>query len=144
MPVSLLLGSEAGRGFFRQAFMGAARLFFEKPVALLPGRSFSVGGQAYEVDFWCTPAALWAGAALLLFFTRPTFAGFARGLALVLPLSAAAMVANVTLSIALHQHGIDWTWAHYPGLFLIYAAVLLYCQRRPRTSAAAFAAQPGV
>ncbi len=41
------------------------------------------------------------------------------------------MVANVVLSIVLHQRGVDWTWAHYPGLALIYAAVLLACLRRP-------------
>lgn len=142
-PLAAAAASPLGLELCRQAFAAGVRAILGLPVALAPPSFYFVGASSYHVDFWCTPAVLWLGAALLLLASRPDMRSYLRGLALILPLSAAAMVANVVLSIALHQNGVPWTWAHYPGLLLIYAAVFLYCSRRPRASAA-LAAQPGV
>lgn len=142
-PLAAIAASPFGLELARQAFAAGVRTILGLPVLLVPPRYYFVGAGAYHVDFWCTPTVLWLGCTALLLAARPDTASFLRGLALMLPLSALAMVANVVLSIALHQRGVDWTWAHYPGLLLIYAAAFVYCQRRPAASAA-LAAQPGM
>lgn len=130
-PLAALAASPLGIALCRQAFAAGVRTILQQPVTLVPPNYYFAGARWYHVDFWCTPTVLWLGAAALLLGTRRSSRTYWRQLALVLPLGALAMVANVVLSIALHQRGIDWTWAHYPGLLLIYAAVFFYCQRRP-------------
>ncbi|UCC31407.1 MAG: hypothetical protein JSU86_03850 [Phycisphaerales bacterium] len=94
---------------------------------LLGATSFVVGHEGYEVDFWCTPSVLpLCGIALLWFAQQRPLAYLLTCVGFTV-LSGMLIFGSTVLSIHLHQRGVDWVWAHYPGAILVYSSSLVGC-----------------
>ncbi len=123
--VPWLLGSS-------EAYSARIIIFFLKvsgfvEVLTLDETLFVIGQKGYQIDFWCTPSVLpLCGIALLWFAQQRVWTYLATCIAFTIS-SALLIFASTVASIHLHQGGMDWTWAHYPGAILVYTGTLIWC-----------------
>ena len=89
-----------------------------------PPDLFVVGGQPYQITFGCTPVGISLCLLALLLCSRLPAGRWLGAALLATGLAGPLMVSNTVVSVHLHQRGLHWTWAHYPGSAAVYALLL--------------------
>ena len=84
-------------------------------------------GHLYRTHFWCTPIALSLGGMTLLWFASQKPFGYFLTCLMFAGVATLLVLTNIIVSIHLHERGLPWTWAHYPGVILLYLGSLMCC-----------------
>ncbi|MFL6192773.1 MAG: hypothetical protein ACJ75H_01280 [Thermoanaerobaculia bacterium] len=128
--------TELSEACFTRAVVASLRLAgFSSAVELSP-TLFAVGPYRYIVNYWCTPSTLALCLLFLLWFAGQRARHYLAAASLFALAGTLLLLANVVLCVHLNRNlGVDWAWAHRPGLVAVYllclGACLIFVLRRP-------------